>query len=647
MLTALCWLLMGGVSGGEPARERRLVVLGIDGLDPVLLRRFVDEGALPNFARLAKGGGILPLGTSIPPQSPVAWSNFITGMDPGGHGIFDFIALDRATLLPSLSTSRVERAARGPLRIGGLRIPLGSERVVLERDGTAFWEVLEAAGVPTRIVGIPANYPPVETAGLALSGMGTPDLRGTPGTFSFYTDDPEFAPGPVAGGEIYRARLQDGEFRATLEGPPNGFREGDPPATAELVVRMDPERPVAEIQVGASRAVLNQGEWSGWLPVDFELLPYLAGARGMVRFYLKQVRPRLRLYASPVNIDPESPAQPISAPRDYAPALALRAGRFYTAEIPEDTKAVTAGVLTSQEFLAQSGLVLEERRRLLASELERFLAEQRRGLFFFYVSSVDQRSHMLYREMDPAPFHSARAPRDLAEAVRHAYLEMDALLGSVLERIDPATTLVVMSDHGFAPFRRQANLNRWLEREGYLRLRDPERRAEVEWLEGIDWSHTRAFAIGLNSLYLNVRGRERHGIVAPGERERLAREIAGKLESWRDGADGPRVVTHAAVREDVYRGPHVSDAPDLLVGYGRGYRVSWATTSGKVPEQLLEDNDRPWSGDHCMDARAVPGVLLVNRPLAARAGELRDLTVTILQHFEVAPLPEMRGTALF
>jgi predicted AlkP superfamily phosphohydrolase/phosphomutase len=625
-----------------------MVVLGIDGLDPSLLQGLMQEGALPSFSRLAQSGGWMPLGTSIPPQSPVAWSDFITGMDPGGHGIFDFIALDRSSLLPYLSTSRVERSTRAPLRIGRLRIPLGSERVVLLREGTAFWELLEAAGVPTRIVSMPANYPPVETPGLALSGMGTPDMRGTPGTFSFYTDDPAFEPGPVSGGEIYRARVREGVVHASLEGPPNGFVEDSPPATAEFTVRVDPEHPVAEITLGDSRVLLNQGEWSAWLPVEFELLPWLASSRGMVRFYLKEAHPRFRLYASPVNLDPERPAQPISTPADYAPALANEAGRFYTQEMPEDTKALSAGVLTSQEFLGQTELVLDERRRLLASELERFLHEQHKGLFFFYVSSVDQRSHMLYREMDELhPFHAPDTPLELREAVRHTYLQMDALLATVLERIDPDTLLVVMSDHGFAPFRRQANLNRWLEVEGYLALRDPARRAQAEWLEGIDWSRTRAFAIGLNSLYLNVRGRERHGILAPAERDALAREIAAKLLEWRDGPGGPPVVTQAALREDVYRGPHVAEAPDLLVGYAPGYRASWGTTSGRIPEPLLEDNDREWSGDHCMDSRAVPGVLLVNRPLALREGGLRDLTVSILRHFDVEPAPVMRGRALF
>jgi predicted AlkP superfamily phosphohydrolase/phosphomutase len=316
--------------------------------------------------------------------------------------------------------------------------------------------------------------------------------------------------------------------------------------------------------------------------------------------------------------------------------------------MPEDTKALSAHVLTPSEFLEQSGLILDERRKLFRHELERFREEQGRGLLFFYFSSVDQRSHMLYRQMDlDHPFHEADTPPDLATALRSSYVEMDEIVGWAMEALDENTTLIVMSDHGFAPFRRQANLNTWLERHGYLVLKDPRRRAQYEWLQGIDWSKTRAFAIGLNSLYLNVRGRERNGVVAPSERAALASEIAEGLLMWRDPENGKPVVTHPALREDVYHGPHVKNAPDILVGYARGYRASWATTSGKIPASLIEDNDREWSGDHCMDARAVPGVLLSNRPLVSPQADLKDLPVSILAHFGVDAPPQMQGQAVF
>jgi predicted AlkP superfamily phosphohydrolase/phosphomutase len=625
-----------------------MVVLGIDGLDPVLLQQFIDEGRLPNFAALAKPGHWAPLGTTTPPQSPVAWSSFLTGMDPGGHGIFDFIALDRRKLLPYMSTARVEPADWEPIEVGKWCIPLGGAQTLQLRDGVAFFEVLEQNGVPTTMFRVPANYPPIETSGHAISGMGTPDLRGTSGTFTFVTDDPEFEAGRVSGGVIQRALLRDDHVRVELEGPPNDFLCESPRATSEITVRLDPENDVAEVDTGVERALLRVGEWSDWLATDFEMVPYLVGVRGMVRVYLQQLRPRFRLYVSPVNIDPREPAQPISVPEEYSVDLSEAAGPFYTQEMPEDTKALSAHVLDPGEFLDQSALVLEERRKLLRHELARFKREQKRGLLFFYFSSIDQRAHMLWRQMDAKhPFHKADEPKSVAEALRDSYVEIDEILGWTRAELDDDTTLVVMSDHGFSSFRRQANLNTWLEQNGYLKLADPAKREKAEWLMGLDWSETRAFAIGLNSLYINVRGREKNGIVPRSERLALAQEIAAKLETWVDPENAERVVTHAALREDVYHGAHVRAAPDLLVGYGRGYRASWGTTSGKVPEGLLEDNDREWSGDHCMDARVVPGVLLSNRALKVDDPHLQDLPVSILAAFGVEAPKQMTGRPVF
>jgi predicted AlkP superfamily phosphohydrolase/phosphomutase len=578
----------------------------------------------------------------------VAWSDFITGTDPGSHGIFDFVALDREKLEVVPSSTRIEPAARAPLEIGRWRIPLAGETPRLLRDGVPFWQLLEARGVRTTLVSMPANYPPVGSGTRELSGMGTPDLRGTPGIFSFYTDDPEQRGGSVPGGTIYPVRLVRQRVRAELEGPLNALVQGSPHARASftLTVDPDPEHAVAQIQIGAQRALLNVGEWSGWLPVEFELLPWLASARGMVRFYLKSLSPHIALYASPVNIDPRAPEQTIAAPAAYARELAEAAGPFYTEEMAEDTKALSAGVLTPREFLAQSALVLEERKRLLRVELERFAAERGPALLFFYLSSIDQRSHVLWREMEGEP-SATLGDEPLANALRDTYAEIDALLGSVRERLPTGTLLIVMSDHGFAPFLRQAHLNAWLEQHGYLALADRGARERAEWLAGIDWERTRAFAIGLNSLYLNVRGRERRGIVAPAEREKLAREIAAGLADWKDPRTGQPVVSAALRREEIYTGPHLEAAPDVIVGYNRGYRASWATTSGQVPEALLEDNLEPWSGDHCMDARAVPGILVANRPLATRSAGLRDLTVTVLHAFGVEAPPQLTGRPIF
>ena len=642
-------LALVGIVRAESGRDSaKLIILGVDGMDPTLLQRYMDEGHTPALKRLAERGGFIPLGTSIPPQSPVAWSNLITGMDPGGHGIFDFLALDRDSMFPLMSTARVEKPERGPLRVGRWCIPLGREQTVQLRDGEPFWKLLEARGIPTTLFRIPANYPPAETGGRALSGMGTPDLRGTPGTFTYFTDDPKFEEGAVSGGLIRRVEVRGHTVRGLLEGPPNGLLCDPEPVGTELVVHVDPEHAVAEIRIGDERILLERGEWSDWIRVSFPLVPVLPEVPGMVRFYLQETAPRFRLYASPVNIDPGDPAQAIATPTEYARELFEASGPFYTQEMPEDTKALSSHVLTPLEFLEQSELVLDERRRLLRHELDRFLNEQRRGLLFFYLSSVDQRSHMLWRQMDVAhPHHDPDAPEAVAGALRHVYREIDELVDLLMEELDDDTTLIVMSDHGFAPFHFQAHLNSWLERNGYLALKNPEQRDRSEWLQGIDWARTKAFALGLNSLYLSVRGRERYGIVDPRERADLAREIASKLEHWIDPATNRAVVTQAVLREEVYHGPHLAQAPDIVVGYARGYRASWATTTGKIPAGLIEVNDREWSGDHCMDSRAVPGVLISSRPIAERKANLLDLTVSILATFGVEAPERMQGQSVF
>jgi predicted AlkP superfamily phosphohydrolase/phosphomutase len=645
LLLGICLLLAPLAAARTPGPQGRLVMLGIDGLDPGMLEELMDAGKLPAFAELRRRGHFGSLETSIPPQSPVAWSDFITGTNPGHHGIFDFIALDRQQLTPYMSTARVHAGAAW--KLGRWRIPLGGAGTELLRKGRAFWELLEEAGVPTTIFRVPANYPPVETAGRALSGMGTPDLRGSPGTFSFFTSDPAREPGPVSGGEIERVHVLRQRVAGRIEGPPNAFVEGAPRAGMDFEVHVDPENPVAEIRIDGQRIVLQEGEWSEWARIRFELVPVVARVSGLVRFYLKRVRPHFELYASPVNIDPAHPAQPIAAPAAYAKELSEAVGPFYTQEMPEDTKALSADVLEPTEFVAQSELVLDERRRLLRHELERFLDEQKRGLLFFYFSSIDQRSHMLWRHMDSGhPFHEAGTPSSLVEAVRDAYISLDRVLADVLSRVDAGTDVVVMSDHGFAPFRRQAHLNAWLERNGYLALRAGARR-DARWLSAIDWSRTRAFAVGLNSLYLNVAGREKHGIIAPTQRGALAREIATRLGEWRDPASGAAVVTQPLVREDAYSGPELERAPDVLVGYARGYRASWATTRGEVPETTFADNDREWSGDHCMDSRSVPGTLLTSFPVPDQAVGLRDLTSSILAYFAVDPAPQMSGRSVF
>lgn len=614
-------------------------------MDPLLLRQFMAAGKMPHFTALAAGGGFLPLETSIPPQSPVAWASIITGSGPGAHGIFDFIHRDPATLTPFFSAAQV-KAPEHNLRLGNWVIPVSAGKVELLRHGRAFWEYLDERKIPVTVFRIPSNFPPVPGHGRTLAGMGTPDLLGGYGTFSFYTDDPIFTPGPVSGGVVYPVQVSGDRITALLHGPVNSLRKDAPEITVPFTVDRDPTEPAARFTLPDTHFILRVGEWSPWMPVKFTFIPGLQSVSGICRFYLKQTYPQFELYVSPINIDPFNPALPISTPESYSRELARDTGYFYTQGIAEDTKALSSGLLNDEEYLQQARTVFEEQRRLFRHELARF----RSGLFFYYFSSLDQNGHMFWRAGDPqfAAFDAELAAKH-GGVIENYYREMDALLGETIEAASADTTVLVVSDHGFAPFRRSFNLNTWLVENGYLVLRPgaaPGPGRDI--FKDADWSRARAYGLGLNGLYVNLRGREKNGIVNPGsEAETLAREIATKLQAVRDPLDKQQVITRVDRAAEAYAGPAAAQAPDLIVGYNRGFRVGWDSVLGGIPAQVLEDNTEPWSGDHCMDYTKVPGVVLSNRKILADKPALTDIAPTILAEFGIARPAVMQGHSIF
>ena len=638
--------------------DHRVIVLGIDGMDYRLLRQFIEEGRLPYFRQLASTGSFSALETTMPPLSPVAWSTFITGMDPSGHGIYDFLHRDPLTAKPLESIYQVAPAGRS-LSLGSWVIPLFGGGVEAQRKGVAFWELLEDAGVETTVFRIPVNFPPVESSGRSFSGMGTPDVLGTHGTFSFYTDFPPHNMNDLTGGIVHLVDVLDDHVRGQLVGPPNTFRrfprsdgrlsaEGDvdyvnPDLAVDFDVYLDPEAGAAKFVVQDTEFVLNEGEWSDWVSIDFEAIPWLVSVGATARFYLQEMRPDFKLYVTPLQIDPANPALPISTPDSWSAEIAASVGRFYTQELPEDTKAFQEGIFTGREFWDQSQFVFREQRRALDHVLDSFDD----GLLFFYFSSVDQGGHMLYHYMDGEhPLHE----RDelLVDGIRTLYEEMDEVLGRLLDVITADdtrdTTLIVMSDHGFSPFYWGVNLNSWLVEKGYVTLRDPSRQGELPLFLNVDWDRTTAYAVGLQGLYVNLQGREGRGVVAPGnEYERLLDRLEDDLLAMVDDRNDRAPVRLVFRTRDQWHGAQLDDAPDIIVGYDWGYRTSWDSPLGQFPRQVFVDNDETWSGDHSIDYRLVPGVLLSNRPIALDRPALHDLTVAVLDEFGVAPLAEMIG----
>jgi predicted AlkP superfamily phosphohydrolase/phosphomutase len=595
------------------ANSPQVIVIGVDGMDPGFVERHWAD--LANLAQLRRRGAFARLATTMPPQSPVAWSTFITGLDPAEHGLFDFVHRDPKTLEPFSSMARTDEP-RFELPLGPYRIPLSPARVRLLRKGEAFWQILAAQDIPVTVIHMPVNYPPVP-AGEALAGMGTPDLRGTEGTFSDYTDDPMETPGPVDGGVIVRAALANGHAELSIEGPPNSLRKDGKPSSAALTVDVDPERPFARLSVGGETAIVGEGEWSDWIPVDFPLIAHVASARGMVRVFAKQLHPRFELYVSPVNADPEAPALPISFPRRFSRDIAGEIGRYPTLGIPEDTAALRQGVFDLERFLGASRLVLHDEQRFLGESLRHF----RRGLLFFYFSSIDQNSHVLWGQ------HEAE--------LLGFYRAIDRSIGEVVRSV-PTAEVMVMSDHGFARFDRAVNLNAWLRDRGWLAMGDAER---------VDWSRTKAYAMGLNGLYVNLAGRERNGIVRPGAEENaLLESVRSSLLAFRDPRDGRTVVETLAA---VHAPANAEVAPDFIVGYAPGYRASWRTALGQTGESEIEDNIDAWIADHCINSADVPGILLTSRPIRVPDPALKDLTVSILALFGAAPGRGMKGRPIY
>jgi len=620
----LC-LALAGCTRPAAAPAKRIIVLGIDAMDANFLER--HWASLPNLDHLRRTGDFRRMATTIPPQSPVAWSTFITGLDPGGHGIFDFVHRDPHTLQPLSSMAEIIAPTR-TLRLGPYDLPLWGGGVHRALRGQAFWQLLDAAHVPVTLLRMPNNFPPLDSQSQTLSGMGTPDMQGTYGTFTDFNDDPQAVARTVPGGRIVPVTVTQNKASLTIEGPENTLRRDRARSTVTLHVQRDPDHPVAQFEVDGQRFLLNEGEWSTWIRVRFPIVPFLKSAAGMFRVYARKLNPEFRLYVSPVNLDPAEPELPISTPANYSRQLADAIGPFYTQGIAEDTAALRAGALTRDEYRRQSTLVADEQFRLLHHALSQF----HNGVLFLHFLGVDQDSHVLWGDHE--------------DELLKTYQRVDAEVGRVL-RAAPDATLLVMSDHGFSTFRRAVNLNTWLYHEGYLALDNPSHLGQGEMFQHVDWSRTRAYGLGLNALYLNLAGREAHGIVPPAARQQLVRELAAKLQALRDPRGGQHAVLRAYSTADIYHGEALSSAPDIIVGWNAGYRSSWQTALGAIAPETFEDNHDDWRGDHCIAAELVPATLLTNRKIALPNIALADLTVTLLHEFNVRPADGMKGRAIF
>ena len=625
--------------GQKPPRAsiKRLIFVGLDGQDPTLTDRFMKEGILPNFSRLAKTGCYRRLKTTYPSISPVAWSSFSTGVHPARHNIFDFLDRDRRTYLPVLSSAYIGKVDRF-FKLGRYLIPRHRPEIRLLRKSKPFWTILGEHRIWSTVLRVPITFPPDKFYGAELSAMCVPDLLGTQGTFLLFTTRPASGAFKEGGLRVEVERRGD-RIDTAIQGPDNMFVAGNPPLEIPMTLTIDRGSRRVRAAINGTTVDLEVGVLSDWIALTFKAAPGVK-IGGIARFQVLELDEHFSLYVSPINLDPDHPAMPISHPSYYATYLAKRVGAYSTLGLAEDTWALNESVTSDATFLQQAFDIDRERQTMFFSALDRL----RRGTVVCVFDATDRIQHMFWRYLEEGhPAARGRDPGEHKDAIRDLYTRNDALVGDVMKKLRPGDVLMVLSDHGFSSFRRGVNLNAWLKREGYLTLKDGAD-GSAEWLRDVDWSKTKAYCLGLTGMFLNVRGREEQGIVSPGaDAQALKAEIIGKLRGLRDEDKKEIGIREAFDPAKLYSGPYLENGPDFIIGYNAGYRTSWDCATGVVAGPVFEDNVKAWSGDHCIDPRLVPGVLFCSRPIDAEEPHIVDIAPTALRLFGIEPPAHMDG----
>jgi len=572
-------LMLRMIKGQKAFRKSKInkcIIIGLDGLEPTLVEKYMSEGQLPNFSRIKKEGSYARLQTTTPAISPVAWSSFMTGSNPCKHNIFDFLTRNARNYLPDLSSAKIGKPKR-VISLGKYNIPLSKPEIRGLRRSVPFWKILGENGIMSTVLRVPITFPPEKFKGHLLSGMCAPDLKGSQGTFFFYTTDRDRIK-KREGGINIPVTIQADRIETHISGPENTLVEGGEEINLPLTIALDRENDQARIQVSGQKFTLKKNVFSDWIRLTFR--PGLGiKVRAIARFYISQIQPHFEMYLSPLNIDPEKPALPISQPYIYSVYLAKLLGSFITLGEANDTWALNEGILSEKAFLEFTYANHEEWERMLFNAIDK----TKKGFVTCVFETTDSIQHMFWRYLDPQHPALEKAQAKMSkEVIEDLYEKMDDLVGRVRAEMDKKSVLVIMSDHGFKSFRRGFNLNSWLYLNGYLFLKDGKEESG-EWFEAVDWSKTKAYGVGLGGIFLNQEGREEKGIVPAGEQSQaLKKELIARLTGQKD--DGHRVAINKVFdRDELPPGPYKENCPDLVVGYNEGYRVSWDSVTGTLP----------------------------------------------------------------
>jgi predicted AlkP superfamily phosphohydrolase/phosphomutase len=559
------------------------LILGLDAFDPGIFERLSAEGRVPNLTRYVDAGGYRRCEVANPPQTEVSWTSIATGLNPGGHGIFDFVHRDPATYTPYVSLLPTKRGFGG------------TQFVPACQAHTIFKQAAEE-GFPATALWWPVTFPaqagfPVCT----IPGLGTPDIRGRLGVGTLLsTSDGLASDGRKTLVELLTRRGR-GRYAGLLRGPVAQKRGGDQESVAEVQLELTDDK-TARFLVGQHSIELVQGVWSPILEVSFKMGPFLS-VRSLTRVILTQTQPDIKLYVLPLQIHPLHSLWRYATPRSLVKQVWTSIGPFLTLGWPQDTTALEEGHINEGQFLDLCESILGTRERILMHQLLSF----HEGLLASVFDTLDRVQHMFWR--------------DRWDVVREWYGKLDALVGRVEQRLadlgQKAIRIIILSDHGFADFYHKVHLNRWLQERGYLASRAESDSGD---LKGVDWSRSQAYAVGLNSAYVNLAGREGQGSVQLSEYVPLVEKLMQEMLAWQ-GPDGRPVVQQVWRQAEVFQGPFSAYGPDLVVGFTPGYRASAETGMGQWKGVSIEPNRDRWSGDHCVASEAVPGVLFSNQDL--------------------------------
>ena len=700
------WLVLVLAGCFSFAQEhKKVVVLGFDGADHAIVESMLEQGELPHLKKLQESGGYAPLLPTNPPQTPVSWSTFATGLNPGRTGIFDFIKRQAGTYTPDfalrgettrtlglgqnnrlvfpivvflllgslllflarkrkplfrwlLALAMAGPAAYGTFYIFSYWVPSSVPAAFTVRQGKPMWELLQEKGKTATIIRLPVTFPAEPLDGQMVSGLAVPDIRGTVGKPSIYTNDPQWLPSDNQFSIEIKRLEGPGPYETEILGPPNKFLRDGPakgryPKDFHLPMKIQVQGDQLHLNILNQSYTVGKKTWTPWIEFTYKINP-LVRLTGSGRFYLDQLQDnRFKLYLTPIHLHPASPL-PLTYPQSLAKQI-WDIEPYKTMGWALDTWSIGNDLMDEEHFLEDVDLTVTRFEKMM----EAFLKDNDRDLFVQVFSFTDRVGHIFWRYWDEGhPLYDPEKGPRYQEALRGVYRRMDTIVGKALEQINlDETVFLVCSDHGFSSWRHQFNFNTWLVKNGYMKLEKNVlgEAMELDDLENkmtpltyVDWSETKAYAMGLGMIFINLEGREPEGSVTAEEYDAVCAQLAADLEAFVDEKTGLHPVKKVYQRDQIYRGYDKDVTPDLRVATAVNYRVSWDTTLGGMPLELTEPNLRNWSGDHCsLDPEDVRGILFSSVPIKSERPTMADMCPSILEILGVTHDIDMDGTTIF